>query len=129
MPMAGYPNYDPLNTPAFQTLRSHVLKRRSKGVGGPGEFEKHEKELHRLFAACEAETLAEDLARYDIDVKYITVDGERCRKAFRAPATYTSAAGSMQLERNLYLPVGGGRTVCPLELRSGIVEGAWTPHA
>jgi hypothetical protein len=127
--MAGYPNDDPLNTPGFQALRSYILKHRSKAVGGPVCFEEHEKELRRLFASCEAETLAEDLARHDIDEKYITVDGERYRKALRAPATYTGAAGPMRIERNLYQPVGGGRVVCPLELRAGIVEGAWTPRA
>jgi hypothetical protein len=127
--MAGYPNDDPLNTPGFQALRSYLLARRSKSVGGPAQFEEHEKELHRLLAACEAETLGEDLARSDIDVKYITVDGERYRKACRALGTYTSAAGTVKVERNLYQPVGGGRTICPLELRTGIVEGTWTPRA
>lgn len=129
MPMAGYPSDDPLNSPGFQALRSYLVARRSKPVGGPGGFEEHEKELHRLLAACEAETLAEDLARHDIDVKYITVDGERHRKACRAPGTYTTAAGTVKVERNIYQPVGGGRTICPLELRAGIIEGAWTPRA
>ena len=35
----------------------------------------------------------------------------------------------MKVERNVYQPVGGGPSVCPLELRSGIVEGVWTPRA
>ena len=133
--MAGYPNDDPLNTPGFQALRSYILKHRSKAVGGPVCFEEHEKELRRLFASCEAETLAEDLARHDIDEKYITVDGERYRKALRAPATYTGAAGPMRIERNLYQPVGGGRVVCPSsfvpgssrELGRRALPGSWSP--
>jgi hypothetical protein len=127
--MAGYSNDDPLNSPGFQALRDYLLKRRSKPLGCSGNFEEHEKELHRLFAVCEAESLAQDLARHDVEEKYITVDGERYRKALRASATYTSQAGPMRIERNLYQPVGGGRTICPLELRSGIVEGAWTSRA
>jgi hypothetical protein len=127
--MAEYTKDDPLNTPGFQALRDYLVKRDSKTVGSPGDFEAHETELHRLFAACEAEILAGDLARHDVEAKYITVEGERYRQALRAEKTYVGQAGPMRVERNLYQPVGGGRTICPLELRSGIVEGAWTPRA
>ena len=33
------------------------------------------------------------------------------------------------MPRHLYTPAEGGRPICPLELRAGIVEGAWTPSA
>ena len=36
----------------------------------------------------------------------------------------------MRGERSWYRPGhGGGRAVCPLALRAGIIEGAWTPWA
>ncbi len=35
----------------------------------------------------------------------------------------------MRVERSLYRPSQGGHTVCPLELRAGIIEGSWTPLA
>ena len=123
-----YTEDDPLNSPAFDSLRQYLLKHRSESVVD-GEFEEHENELRRLISACETELLCEDLSRYDVDEKYITVDGVRCRRALRAAQNYTGQSGSLRVERSLYQPVGGGKTVCPLELRAGIVEGAWTPKA
>jgi len=35
----------------------------------------------------------------------------------------------VRVERSLYRPSQGGHTVCPLELRAGIIEGSWTPLA
>ena len=35
----------------------------------------------------------------------------------------------MRVTRSLYRHPQGGRAVCPLELRAGIIEGSWTPLA
>jgi hypothetical protein len=44
--------------------------------------------------------------------------------------TYLSAAGHITVTRNLYRPSGrGSKSICPLELRAGIVGGHWTPRA
>jgi len=120
---------DPLESPTFLALRKCVLDRRRARVGQGRSFEQYEKALHELISCCEAELLAEDLARHDVDAPYIVVEGERYRRAFRATQTYVGQAGEMRVERNLYQPVGGGTSMCPLELRAGIVEGAWTPRA
>ena len=120
---------DPLKSPTFEALRKYVQERRSTPVGQGSSFEDHERELHRLVSSCEAELLAEDLARHDVNEKYVEVEGVRYRKALRAEKTYVGQAGPMRVERNLYQPVGGGPSVCPMEFRAGIVEGAWTPRA
>ena len=112
--MKDYPNSASLETPAFQTLREFIVERRSALVGS---FEDFEREIHRLFQDCEREVLAGELARYDVEASYVTVEGVRYRKALRAAETYVGQAGSLRVERNLYHPVGGGRTLCPLELR------------
>src|SRR5262249_14602714 len=58
------------------------------------------------------------------------VDGERYHRVLRCATTYTSAAGPVRVERSLYRQGhGGGRAVCPLDLRAGIIEGSWTPWA
>ncbi len=124
-----YTNDDPLKTPGFEALRGYLAQRQSTPIGEGKDFEEHEKELHRLFSACEAEIVADDLARHDVDADYISVDGVRYRKAIRAEETYVGQAGEMRVERHLYQPVGGGPSICPLELRAGIVEGKWTPRA
>ncbi len=124
-----YRTDDPLETPEFECLRKYLLKCRKTPVDRGKDFEEHEKELHRLMSACEAELLADDLARHDVDSKYVTVDGARYRRALRAEKTYVGQCGDIRVERNLYTPVGEGRSVCPLELKAGIVEGTWTPRA
>ena len=127
--MTAYPNDDVFGTPAFVALRKFLELRQSRSSGKLGSFADFEGELHRLVADCERDILGADLARYDLDAPYIRVDGVRYRKALRAQETYVGQAGPMRVERNLYQPVGGGRTICPLELQSPIVEGAWTPRA
>lgn len=127
--MKAYTNDSIFETPAFHALKKFIRGRRSKPTGETGTFEDFEREIHRLFQDCEREIVAEDLARYDVEAAYIAVEGVKYRKALRASQTYMGQSGELRIERNLYQPVGGGRTICPLELRAGIVEGAWTPRA
>ena len=94
------------------------------------DLETFEQELHRLFVAAEREALGRALARFDLDVPALDVDGERYHRVLRCATTYTSAAGPVRVERSLYRQGhGDGRAVCPLDLRAGIIEGAWTPLA
>jgi len=88
-----------------------------------------EQELHRLFVAAEREALGHELARFDLDVPAIEVEGERCHRVLRCETTYASAAGPVRVARSLYRHPHGGHAVCPLELRAGIIEGSWTPLA
>ena len=88
-----------------------------------------EQELHRLFVAAEREALGHELARFDLNVPAIEVEGERYHRVLRCATTYNSAAGPVRVERSLYRPSQGGHTVCPLDLRTGIIEGYWTPLA
>jgi hypothetical protein len=124
-----YIENEPFESPAFETLKKYVLERGCRSVLGRESFEEYERELHRLMSACEAELVAQDLARHDVEAKYITVEGIRYRRAIRAEQTYVGQAGPIRVERNLYQPVGGGPSVCPLELQAGMVEGTWTPRA
>ena len=127
--MTVYSNDDVFGTLAFAALRKFLELRRSRSSGKLGSFADFEGEVHRLVADLERDIVGTELARYDVDAPYIRVDGVRHRKALRAQETYVGQAGPMRVERNLYQPVGGGRTICPLELQGGIVEGAWTPRA
>jgi hypothetical protein len=65
-----------------------------------------------------------------VDLPAVTIEGELYRRVVRCEETYTSAAGPVRVMRSLYRRLGEGeRTLCPLELRAGIVEGRWTPLA
>ena len=69
------------------------------------------------------------LARFDLDVPVVEVDGERCAHVLRCATTYTSTVGPVRVTQSLYRHPQGGHAVCPLELRAGIIEGSWTPLA
>ena len=130
MPMAKYHDQDLENSPAFKALRRYVEDRRSKAPkSGAIAFEEHEKEIAHLVSALGAEILADDLQHLDVDSEQVTVEGVEYRVALECEQTYFGQLGPMRVLRHLYRPRGGGRTICPLELRAGIVEGAWTPRA
>jgi hypothetical protein len=104
------------------------LRRRRQGAEPLKDFHQIEQELHRLFVAAEREAFRE-LARFDRDVPQIEIDGERYDQVLRCETTYNSAVGPVRVERSLYRRPSGGRSVCPLELNAGIIEGYWTPLA
>lgn len=117
------------DTNALEQLQNFLRQRRE--AHEPVEnLEAFEQELHRLFVAAEREALSRELARFDLDVPTIEVAGERYHRVLRCATTYNSAAGPVRVERSLYRQKHeGGRAVCPLELRAGLIEGYWTPLA
>src|SRR5919202_6275181 len=115
-------------TSAMDQLQDFLRQRRAAREPVQ-DFDALEQELHRLFVAAEREALGHELARFDLDVPAIEVAGERCHRVLRCATTYTSAAGPVRVERSLYRSPQGGAALCPLELRAGIIEGAWTPLA
>ncbi len=122
---AGYADVES----AFDRLQAFLARRRLS-TEAVDEMEGFERELHEYFVAAEREVLAEELARLDVDLPAVTVEGELYRRVVRCEETYVSAAGPVPVMRSLYRRGRGEeRTLCPLELRAGIVEGRWTPLA
>lgn len=113
---------------ALERLRAFVARRRSAREA-VADLEQFEKEMHALFAAAECEVMKEELERLDVDVPVVEVEGEPCRRVLRCEETYWSAAGPVRVDRTLYRGRDQTRTVCPMELRAGVVEGRWTPLA
>lgn len=122
-------NSAPSSSPAMQALRDFLAVRR--GARAPvADLEAFEQQMHALFAAAEAEAVGEELARFDLDVPVVEIDGVMHRQVLRCADTYFAAAGPMRVTRSLYSArQGGERTVCPLEMRAGLVDGRWTPLA
>jgi len=107
-----------------------LIKRLRAGKVQIENWEAFEKELHEIVVNAERELLAEGLARLDVDLPSILVEGKLYRRVMRAEATYTSAAGPVRVDRALYSTREyGARTICPLEMRAGIIGGHWTPTA
>jgi hypothetical protein len=96
-----------------------------------GNFADFERDLHAKVMEFEREVLAEDMARADVDVEAVVVEGVTYRRVVRCQDTYVTAAGPVQIERTLYKDRTDetGRAICPMDLRLGIVEGRWTPLA
>ena len=119
-----------LQSSAIEQVGQFVLEWRAQWASDTPDFERFERELHERIMAIERELLAEELARYDVTAEQIEVGGVRYRPALTSSETYLSAAGPITVTRNLYRPPGrGSRSICPLELRAGIIRGYWTPRA
>jgi hypothetical protein len=119
-----------LHSVAIERLGQFVLERQAQWADGTPDFESFEHELHERIMAIERELLKEELARYDVTAKQVEVEGVEYRYTLTSSETYLSAAGHITVTRNLYRPSGrGSKSICPLELRAGIVGGHWTPRA
>jgi hypothetical protein len=119
-----------LRSHAMQRLGQFVLDWQERWQDTPPDFECFEHELHEHIMALERELLTEELARYDVTAKEVTVEGVTHRYTVTSSETYLSAAGPLTITRNLYRPSGrGSKSICPLELRAGIIGGHWTPRA
>jgi hypothetical protein len=121
---------DILQSPAGQRLRDFLRARRQAWQQEGPDFEQFEHELHEHVMNLERECLAEELARYDVQAERIEVGGRSYQPVLQAAETYLSAAGPIRVERHLYRPPGrNAKSICPLELRAGIISGYWTPRA
>jgi hypothetical protein len=119
-----------LHSAAIERLGQFVLEWQAQRPNGTPDFERFERELHERIMAVERELLKEELAHYDVTAKQIEVDGVVYRYTVTSSETYQSAAGNITVTRNLYRPAGrGSKSICPLELRAGIIGGHWTPRA
>ena len=124
-----------LHSLAAQRIAEFIQKRRDKWAAQTDlscvdKFEDFEQELHTLVMALECEMVSEELGRYDVSAEEIEVEGKVYRRGIYSPETYLTAGGQVSIERHLYHQIAEkGASICPLELRSGIVGGYFTPRA
>jgi hypothetical protein len=119
-----------LHSPAVKKLAEFLRKRRENCNLELSGFECFKSELHEQITALECELIGEELARYDVVAEEVEVEGVAYRHTLTSSETYLSAAGTVTVMRNLYCPAGrGSRSICPLELRAGIINGYFTPRA
>ena len=116
---------------ALARVRRFLEDRRMRAEDKPGSFASFEKDLHAKVMEFEREMIAEEMARADIDVGAIKVEGVTYRRVVRCEETYFSAAGPVRVERTLYKDRTdeAGNAICPMDLQLGVVEGRWTPLA
>lgn len=92
-------------------------------------FEDVEKEIHAAFVEAERTVLSDTLAQYDINVPLLKLDNKEHKQVVRCEKTYITAVGEVRVERSLYRLKSGTPTICPLELRAGIIEDRWSSRA
>ena len=105
-----------------------ALRKLSAGALAGEDFERYEREVHALFVEAQREVVAGELESLDVDLPFVTIEGRRHHRVLHSSETYTSAAGPVTVRRTLYR-TGKGKSMVPVELRAGIVEGHWTPLA
>src|SRR5439155_9188944 len=72
---------------ALARLQSFLAERR-RTREPTDDLERFERELHAMFAAVECEALAEELAKFDVDVPVVEVEGVAHRRVLRCEETY-----------------------------------------
>ena len=114
---------------SFAKLERFLTARRESSTAEfKMSFEEYEVSLSQITHEIESEIKAHELASYDVSVPEIFVEGKVFRKCLEnEKKRYITASGPVFVERNLYRPQGGGKSICPLELRAGIVGGRYTP--
>jgi hypothetical protein len=123
---------DVLQTPALWRLAQFIRQHQEQWQQSepPPDLERFERELHDHVMAVARDLLADERGRYDVTADEVTVEGVSSRRSLESPQTYVSAAGPITGTRPLYRPAGRStKSICPLELGAGIVQGLWTPSA
>lgn len=127
-----------LHSAAAKKLAELIQNRRQKWaelqaeLSSGNDFEDYEQELHQRVMLLECELMQEELSRYDITAEEIIVEKETYRRGRLSSETYLTAAGCVTVARHLYVGIDAkdkDKTICPLELRSGIINGFFTPRA
>jgi hypothetical protein len=122
--MGSHPTTDLTQLGSCAELRDFLDRRREE----PGSFEEFELELGKRTRAIENDLKVQQLALYDVDARVIRVGGQDLHRCLeKEPKTYLSTSGPVTVGRNLFRPAGGGKSVCALDLRVGIVGGLCTP--
>ena len=91
-------------------------------------FEAFAVELGHAVRGLENELKAAALSRDDLDADAVIVGGTAWHQCLCGqPTTSQSASGPITVRRHLYRPAGGGKRLCPLDLRAGGIAGLYTP--
>jgi len=109
-----------------QFIRQHQDNATVRGATG---LERFERELHEHVMAVERDSWP---------MSSVVMMSRQTRSRSKGlvpsqPGVHTDirqCGGSITVPRHLYRPAGRStKSICPLELRAGIVEGLWTPRA
>ena len=119
------PSHSQLALSELSTTIKDKIRQAKKGA----RFEELEKEIHAAFVEAQQLVLSETLEQYDINVPSVNFNGKEYGQVLRCEQTYLTAAGPVRVERSLYRTKNATHCICPMELRTGIIENRWSPRA
>ncbi len=131
--MSDSHSFDPSSSPSFAAFQK-VLDLRFNLPADEAAAQQpiFERELHSALAAVERDIHAADFARLDVTEPGLVVDGQRfLRLKGKTVGIIDTIAGKVSVKRSVYRARGGhgGQTICPLEMRLGLIDGRWTMAA
>ena len=107
----------------LSAFRSDLRRMRSDDV----DLERVEREILEHLKAVGREMLSEAMKRADTSSSEVDINGERWGNRRVQNAEYQSLFGPFEVARSTYQRLGRGRVAVPMDLRLGVVEGAYTP--
>jgi hypothetical protein len=115
----------------LEKLRKFLETEGMRTKTGPRSFADFERELHQRMMEAERDIVASEMARLDVDIDAVVIEGKVHRRVLRQSQTYMTSAGEVVVERTLYKDRKDedGRCVSPMELALGIIGDFWTPRA
>lgn len=124
------PSYADLPRSVSQSLeRLTVSLRAMVSRGVDADVSTIEQELAASLSAVGRSVMKAVLEGLDPGREYVDPEGQRYWEAIRSLREYMTQFGGVDVWRGLHRKVRNGPTICPMELRAGIVESFWTPHA
>lgn len=116
--------------PALERLVESLTKQ-AKEPFSADEFNRFERELGERLREVGREALARELAKADVDVDCVLIDGVEHRRVLRGTETYMTTLGPVKVERTLYKDRTDpeANAVAVLEKRLGVIGGFWMPEA
>lgn len=97
-----------------------------------GSFAEHEVVIVQLAQQIGRVALGEALEEFDVSTDIIQIENQVYRRKHKACVNYQTALGSVGVLRHVYVnrkKDGDGKSICPMELHAGVIEGYWTPQA
>ena len=95
------------------------------------DFFNLETETQRIINEGGAQVLKSILSQYDIQTDAVEYKQCRFNRAGRYSKKYQTVFGKVDIERTIYrdLTSRTEKSICPLEIRAGILDGYWTPKS
>jgi hypothetical protein len=122
----AFMNTERIETPAERELtayRAEIRGMKAEDV----DLDRIEREIRERLKTVGREMMADAMKQADTSAPEVDINGERWGNRRFQNATYQSIFGAVDVGRSIYQQAGRGRVAVPMDLRLGIVEGAYTP--